>query len=339
MKNKNNKLILLLLVVLLGLTGCTTQLKDANNKVVTNEETGQTLPSNILCKPSNDVYKLYKETNEEKIKQYKKDYDDGDLSKNDYKKKTKKVEEYEKYLSKLPKCNNFKITSGKYEGIWTTVFIKPLAWVIIQIGKLVKNYGIAVIITTLLIRLVLCPITLKSARQSENLKKAQPELNKLEKKYKGKDDQQSMVMKSQEMMAIYKKYNINPMSGCIFAFLQIPLFFAFYEALYRLPAIFEDKLLTFELATTPWIGAQNGNYLYLILPILVLLVTYLSFKQNNNTGAAGQEKQMKMMVNIMSIVIFITSFTMSTAIVLYWITNSAFTIAQNLIVKRSKKND
>lgn len=78
------------------------------------------------------------------------------------------------------------------------------------------------------------PITKKSAMQSENLKKAQNDLQKLEKKYAGKQDQESMMQKSQEMMLIYKKYNINPMSGCIFALIQIPLFFAFYEAMNRI---------------------------------------------------------------------------------------------------------
>ena len=334
---KNKKKIIILSLMLIILTGCTKQLTDEKNNVVKNEETGQVLPSNILCKPSDDIYNIYKDNNLSKKKYLKNEYKKGNISKKDYKSDTKEIEKYSKYLSELPKCSNFKVTSGEYEGIWTSLFVKPLAWVIIRIGNIFKNYGIAVIITTLLIRLVLCPVTIKTAKQSENMKKAQPELQKLEKKYQGKQDQQSLTMKSQEMMSIYKKYNISPLSGCLFSFLQIPLFFAFYEALYRLPAIFEDKLIGFELATTPSIGISNGNYLYLILPILVLLVTYFSFKQNQNSGAAAQEKQMKMMLNVMTIVIFFTSFTMSTAIVFYWITNSAFTIVQNLIVKRSIK--
>lgn len=334
---KNKKILIVLLLLVISLTGCTKQLKDQNNKVVTNKETGQTLPSNILCKPSDDIYNIYVKTNKDKINNIKSELKKGNISKKEYKSDLKNINEYSKYLDKLPKCSSFKVTSGNYEGIWTSIFVKPLAWVIIQIGNLFKNYGIAVIITTLLIRFILAPITLKTAKQSESLKKAQPELQKLEKKYQNKQDQQSLTMKSQEMMAIYKKYKINPLSGCIFGFIQIPLFFAFYESLYRLPAIFEDKLLCFELATTPLTGISNGKYIYIILPILVLLVTYFSFKQTSNSGATGQEKQMKMMLNVMTIVIFFTSFSMSTAIVIYWITNSGFTIIQNLIVKRSIK--
>ena len=86
------------------------------------------------------------------------------------------------------------------------MFIKPLTWLIIKIGQLVKNYGLAIVITTLLIRGVMYPITLKTAKQSENMKKANPELQKIEKKYADKKDQDSMMKKSAEVMQVYKKY-------------------------------------------------------------------------------------------------------------------------------------
>ena len=74
---------------------------------------------------------------------------------------------------------------------------------------------------------------LSCSETNELIKKAQPELDRLEKKYANKDlnDQSVMMMKSQEMLAIYKKYNINPMSGCVFALIQIPLFFAFLRSI------------------------------------------------------------------------------------------------------------
>lgn len=307
MKKKLTRIILSLALVF-TLTGCTKTLKDSENKIVKNEITGQSLPSNILCQAEEEnTVKLYEENG---IK-----------------------------MDKLPKCSEFKITSGGYEGIWTTIFVKPLAWVILKLGVLVKNYGLSIIIITILIRLVMYPITKKSAMQSENLKKAQKDLQKLEKKYTGKQDQESMMQKSQEMMVIYKKYNINPMSGCIFALIQIPLFFAFYEAMNRLPAIFEGKLLGFHLGTTPINAIQSGNYLYIIFIVLVVLTTYFSFKLNSGaTPSPEQEKQMKLMSKIMVVMIGITSVTMPVAIEIYWIFNSGFTIIQNLLVKRNKKD-
>ena len=333
---KNSKLKIVFLVILLVImTGCTKQLKDVNGKIVKNEATGQTLPSNILCKPTdNDIIKLYETTREKKIKSLDKKLKNDDITKSEYNKKKKSLLD----VNKLVACKNFKVSSGGYEGLWTTFFVKPLTWVLIQLGQLLKNYGLAVIMATLLIRLVLFPVTRKAAKQSELMNLAQEDLSKIEKKYKNKNDQESMAMKSQEMMAIYKKHGINPMSGCLFGIIQIPLFLAFYEALYRLPVLFEDKFLVFNMATTPISGMSSGNYIYLILPLLVGIATYFSFKLNSGANmGADQAKQMKTMMNIMMILIVFTSFSMSTAIIIYWITNSSFTIGQNLLVKRSKK--
>ena len=315
MKNKKIQ-IFLITILLFGMTGCTKYLKDENKQIIKNEETGQNITSNILCKPTDkdilDIYDKYNETakSENKIK-----------------------------IDELEECNDLKVFGGKYEGIWTSIFVKPLAWLIIKVGGLVKSYGLSIILTTLLIRLVVYPFTKKTAMQSENLQKAKPELDKLEKKYNNKTDQESMMQKSQEMLMIYKKYDINPMSGCIFSLIQIPLFFAFYEALNRLPVIFEENLGPFQLGTSPLVALKAGNYYYLIFVVLVVLTTYFSFKLNSGASMnKDQADQMKTMTNVMVIMISVMSFGISTGIALYWIFNSGFTVLQNLYVKRSKLN-
>ena len=332
--NKNKKILIILIIMIISLTGCTKNLKNADGKVVVNEKTGQTLPSNIMCAPTDkDNLELYRKTKEDLESKYAKELEDGKISKDKYEKKIDSLVDVDKIVS----CKNFKITSGGYEGIWNSIFIKPLTWLIIKIGQLVKNYGLAIILTTLLIRAIMYPITLKTAKQSENMKKAQPELSKIEKKYAGKNDQESMMKKSTETMQIYKKYGINPLSGCLFSFLQIPLFFAFYESLYRLPILFEDSFIGFKLSTAPMKALEMGNWLYLILPVLVALSTFFSFKLNSGASMnESQAKQMKYTMYFMMIMIVVMSFSMSSAIILYWITNSTFTIIQNLIVKRSK---
>jgi len=329
---KNKKILIVLLLVLLTLTGCTKQLKDADGKVIQYEKTKQTLVENILCQPD-ELRDVYEDAIKQKKKDYKKMYEEGDLSKNEYKQKTSNLLD----IDKLPVCTKISIVEGGYETLWTSVFVKPLAWIIVNIGKLLwNNYGLAIIIITILIKLVLFPVTQKSLKQSQNIQKAQPKLNKIEKKYANKTDQESMMMKSNEMMAVYREYKINPMSGCLLSFLQIPLFFAFYEALNRLPILFEGKFVWFHMGMTPLAAAGEGHWYYLILPILVGLVTYYSFRMNNNNMNGDQANQMKMMFNIMIVMIFITSFSMSVAIIIYWITNSILAILQNLLVKRSK---
>lgn len=303
---KKFKKLIILPVLLLLLTGCARTLTDKDNKTVQLESTGQSLIENILCQP----------TNEETIKLYESNGVD---------------------IKKLPKCTNYYITSGGYEGIWTTIFIKPLAWVIIKLGQLVNNYGLAIIIITVALRLAMMPVTKKTAMQSENMKSARPELEKLETKYRDRNSQEDMMMKSQEMLAIYKKYNINPMSGCVFALIQIPLFFAFYESMNRLPVIFEGSFLGLNLGMSPLTALKSGEWYYLILVILVVLVTHFSFKLNKTASMnSEQDKSMALTTNIMVIFIGITSLNISTSIALYWIFNSGFTIFQNLLVKRGK---
>ena len=288
-------------------TGCTKTLTDSNKKAVKNDKTGQTLTENIICKPTNKhTYELYKKNN---VK-----------------------------IDKLPECDDFKINSGKYEGLWTTFFVKPLAFILLFVGRTVKNYGLSVILISLLIRFIAFPITKKTAMQSELMKKAQPELNKLQKKYEGKQDQESMIKQNQEMMAIYKKYNINPMAGCLFSMLQLPIFIAFFEAVQRTPVIFEDKFIGLQLGTTPAVGISSSAFFaYLVLMLIIAGTTFFAFKMNA-TGNM-EDPTMKMMPIMMSGMIIVTALFMPSGLGIYWVTSNLFTIGQNFLVKRSKEKN
>lgn len=299
MKNLK-KIILITMLTLTLATGCTKNFSD--------KETKQVYTENILCKP----------TNEETLKVYEK---------ND------KVN-----LEKLPECKNLKINSGGYEGLWTSILVKPLAWVIVKVGLLVKNYGVSIILLGILLRLLVLPLSKQTMDMSTNMQKANPELQRLEKKYNGRTDQQSLMAKNQEMLMIYKKYDIKPFSGCLVSLIQLPLFFAFLEAIQRIPAILEEKLLGFDLGTTPWKAISNGQYYYIIIVILIGLSTYFSFK---NTGSMSvskeQEAQTKMMTRMMTVFITVMSFSLNVGIGVYWFSTSAFAILQNIILKKLKE--
>ena len=303
MKKQKTKIILILLILLLT-TGCTKTLTDSKNKPFKDNVTGQSLTQNILCKP----------TNKNTIKIYEKN----------------KVK-----VEKLPDCDNFKVNSGKYEGLWTSIFVKPLAFVLLKLGKLVGNYAVSLIIISLLIRLIAFPFTKKTAMQSELMKKAQPELTRIQNKYKDKQDQESLTKQSQEMMMVYKKYNISPMSGCLFSMIQLPLFIAFFEAVQRTPAIFEGKFLGLQLGTTPMVGFTTASIIgYIVLMLLIGATTYFSFKLNA-TGNTLDPSMAMMPVMMVFMIIFMALF-MPSALGIYWITTNLFTIFQNMLVKRSK---
>ena len=310
MKKNNKKFLIIFVLLLLLTTGCTKTLKGEDKKVVTNPETGQSLTENILCQPENA--------------KTRKKYEDNGID-----------------LNLIPKCNNYKITSGGYEGIWNSIFVKPLAFIILWFNKYVKSAALALVITSLIIRLVAYPITRKTALQSELLNQAKPELDRLEKKYADKTKQEDIMKKSQEMTIIYKKYKINPVSGCLYGFIQLPLFMAFLEAINRVPALFEETIFNhtpfaLQLGTTPSIGLlTNGEWFYIVLILIIGITTYFSFSLNKTT-AQSEKDPMKNMTSIMTIMIIVMGFFMPTALCIYWITTNTFTIIQNLIVKRSK---
>lgn len=301
--------ILFLVLIMISVTGCTgSYLQDKDKKNIVYSKTGQTLPNDILCKPEDkELLKMY-ESNDKQLKTS---------------------------IKKLPSCSQFKINSNKSSGIWEGIFIKPLAFLIIQLEKLVKNYGLSVILLGILIRLILLPFAKKTQNQSENMKKINPEIQAIERKYKDKTDNDSMMAKSQEMMVLYKKYNFNPFSSCLLAFIQLPLFFAFFQAINRIPAIFEDSLFGMYLGTTPLIGIKNGQYLYILLVLLVFGTTYFSFKQSmTSTGNKEQDGQMKYMLIFMLVFIGLASFSLSTAVAFYWVSTNGFIAVQNILFKK-----
>ncbi len=302
MKRRNTKTKILIIIMLLFLvTGCQTTLVDKDNNAVKNPETGQALTENILCQPENEqTRKIYK--------------------KNGVK------------LKDLPKCSEFTPTSTEYDGLWTGIFVKPLAFLILTLGKYVGSFAVSIIIITIIIRLILFPFTRKMAVQSEMMKKVSPELARIQKKYEGKTDQESMLKQNQEMMMVYKKYNFNPLTSCLISFIQLPLLLAFLEAINRVPAIFEENFLGIQLGTTPLVGFGSETfYMYIILLLIIGASTIFMFKTTNNTTS---DPSMKMMPIMMSVIIIITAFFMPSALGIYWSVGNIFAIVQNIVVMR-----
>ncbi|MBE6155589.1 MAG: YidC/Oxa1 family membrane protein insertase [Firmicutes bacterium] len=328
---KKNKILSIFLVLTIFLTtGCGNDnyIKDNDSKIVINKETGQNLQKDIYCRPSEDteVYKLYKEYESQL-----------DVKLND-----------------LPKCSDYKINSNKTQSLWQFLFVKPLAYIILKLGYALKSIGlsksylgVSVMLIGLLIRIIMLPVHLKTQKQSKKMQEMAPELQRIEKKYANRQDQESMLMKSQETMALYQKYKVSPFLSCLLSLIQLPLFFAFLQAIYKIPAIYEGEIFGWNLGTTPNVGLfTNHQYSFIILIVLIILTTYFSFKytmsQNKTTSAVpGAESQMKTMLVVMTVFIAFASFSLPTAIALYWIITYAFIIIQtfimNLIQKRNNK--
>lgn len=325
MKNKTK--LCILVVMTLFLTGCGAKdyIQDENKKIVINDVTGQNLQKDIFCKPSEGtkVYELYQ----------------------------KYESQMKNKLGDLPSCDEFKINSNKTKSLWQGVFVKPIAYLILKLGYALKNIGleqsflaVSLIIIGLLIRLIILPFNIKTQKQSQNMQKAMPEIQKIERKYANRTDQESVALKAQETMLVYQKYKVNPFASCLIALIQIPLFFAFLQAIYKIPAIYEGQIFSWNLGTTPSVGIfQDHNYTFIILIILIIVTTFFSFKytmSQTSSAAATPDagKQMKFMLYFMTILIGITSFSLPTAIAIYWVVTYAFIIIQTFTMKQIQKH-
>lgn len=194
------------------------------------------------------------------------------------------------------------------------------------------SYGLAIILVTIIIRLVLFPLNYKQIRSTVKMNEIQPEMKKLQEKYKNDPQRQQ-----QEMMNLYKKHGVSPLGGCLPILLQWPILIALYAVFMNLPGIEGVKFL--------WINnlaaaASMSDPATWILPVVSGATTYFStLLMGNKAGEGAQAKQMGTMNIGMSIFITWMSFRFTSALVLYWVTNNLFQIGQTIFMKNleSKK--
>jgi len=200
---------------------------------------------------------------------------------------------------------------------WFTFLSKPFFAVIQWIYSFVGNWGWAIVLFTILVKLVLFPLSYKGMMSMQKLKDLAPKMKELKEKY-GKDPQK-MNMK---MMELYKKHGANPMGGCLPLLLQVPVFFALYRVL----------LNADELQGAPWIlWIEDLSKMdpYYVLPILMGITMYLQQKITpSNFTDPIQEKIFKFFPLIMTF--FFVTFP--SGLVLYWLTNNILSIAQQYYI-------
>lgn len=199
--------------------------------------------------------------------------------------------------------------------------------------RVIPNYGIAVMLLTIIIRVLFWPITRKSTESMKRMQELQPEMKALRERYK--DSPQKM---QQETMALYKKHKVNPVAGCLPMLIQIPVFFALFTVLRSAVELrFAEFLWIRDLSEpenllagfVPVIGSLN------ILPVLM---TVTMVWQQHLTPSAGDPNQRKMMM-FMPIIMLVFFYSMPSALVLYWTTNQGLMIVQLMIQRKRKAND
>ncbi|EGT3616387.1 membrane protein insertase YidC [Clostridium perfringens] len=194
------------------------------------------------------------------------------------------------------------------------------------------GYVIAIFLLTLLVRLLVLPLNIKQTKSQQKMQEIQPEIAKLQKKYKNNPEKAQ-----QEMMKLYKDNNVNPMSGCLPLLIQMPILFALYYVFYGLT---ELKGISFLWLKDLW--APDRTF---ILPILSAATTYLSsLMMTKSTEASGQSTGMNM--NTMNIVMAgmmgVMSINFPSMLVLYWVIGNLIQMAQTYVLvvlpRKKKKN-
>lgn len=210
---------------------------------------------------------------------------------------------------------------------WFWFFAQPMLWMINWLFDMVGNYGIAIILMTLILRLLMWPLTRKSYTSTMMMQKIQPELQRVQKLYAG--DKARLQM---EIMKVYQTHKTSPMAGCLPMLIQIPIFFALYKALLISVPMRSARFL--------WVSDLAAMDPYFILPILMgatmFLQQYLQSskisKEDNNPMAVSQ-RAMKWMP-----ILFTLMFAwMPAGLVLYWTVSNVFSIFQMYIIKKTAK--
>ena len=231
------------------------------------------------------------------------------------------------------------ITAATATGLWDKLFVLPLAnFITFLYNILNNNLGLSIILATAIVRLVLIPLYLKSNQSTMVMQEIQPEMEKMKKKYEHKQDQASQVKMQQEMMELYKKYNYNPMMGCVLPFLQMPIFLAFYQAISRHPLIKDAAAAEFFGIN---LGATGTIPNYVLAFIVAGLTIYSQRLMNKNMAAnmnSQQNQTSNMMMKVMTYYFPFAMFSITIgtpfAFGLYFLTGQIMTIVQSLIFKR-----
>jgi len=201
---------------------------------------------------------------------------------------------------------------------WFGIIARPLMQFLNLTHRYTHNYGIDIIILTILIKIVFWPLTHKSYKSMSDMQKLQPLMQKLREQYK--DDKERL---NQEMMRLYKQHKVNPLGGCLPMLLQIPVFFALYKAL----------LISVELRHAPfiwWIQDLSAKDPYYITPIIMGLTMFI---QQKMTPSTGDPKMAKMML-IMPIIFTFMFLNFPSGLVIYWLVNNVLSIGQQMYTNR-----
>ena len=198
----------------------------------------------------------------------------------------------------------------------------------------VGNYGIAIIIVTILMRIVIFPLTLKQEKSMKKMRDLQPEIEKIKEKYK--DSPQEYQQKTAEL---YRESGVNPLGGCLPLLIQMPVFVALYWAFSGNAIPADAKFLWFTLKQPDRLF-MIGNFAFNLLPILNVGVTYIQQKiMTSATSGQESSQQMQTMLYMMPLMMLFIFYKMPSGVTLYYLVSGALSLVQQYFILKGRSDD
>ena len=217
-------------------------------------------------------------------------------------------------------------TSGSWWDRWVIYYMSTfLLWLSKLIGN---NYGWAIIIFTIIVRLILYPLSAIQIKSTTKMQKIQPEMDALRKKYPGSDTE-SRTLLSQETNKLYKEAGVNPYAGCLPLIIQMPVMLALYGAIAQTPQLMTGHFMWMDL------GKPDP---YFIMPILSMILTFAStYISQLSMPKESQTWSSKIMTYGMAIMVGVMGIYFQSAIVVYWVISNLFQVVQTFILQNPIK--
>ncbi len=236
------------------------------------------------------------------------------------------------------------------------IFAQIFGYLLGLIYSVVQNYGISIVIFTIITKLLLLPFTFKQLKSTKQMAALQPKMKEIQEKYKDNKEKQNQLM-----MELYKEHNYNPLSGCLPLLIQFPIIIGLFTAM-REPQLYvfadnpellikatqdaflwikdlsQPDLMSNVLSTGPqWLLGLPG-----LMPILSAVLTYFQMSSMNSSQAAAnasQNSSMKIMQTIFPVMILFWGTSLSAGLIVYWTVGSLFQVVQQYLMNRPIKGD
>lgn len=235
---------------------------------------------------------------------------------------------------------------------WFNIIVWPIAQLINVVASF-SDAGIGIIVVTVLVNFGTAAMSIKQQVATQKMQMIQPEQTRIQAKYQGKTDQASKMRQAQELQALYKKHDINPMGSIVTMFIQLPIILAIYQAVMRADAVYQGKFIGIDLVKTPMEGIKNGSIPVIIIFLLMIAFQFISLKlpqylakkrkENSNIKTkeyaeppkkGGMQGSMNMMMymSIGMIVFFAINWPLGMSF--YWLVSAFTRIVQNLVIQK-----